>query len=103
MAPLVTLLTSALCIWLAQMAYWLPLKRRENYRLRFLLDFVATVPFAQVITWANSGRTSAPMLLVIYGGFFLWVSISTKLCTPAGRRCQRLLQRLDRAYVGIYL
>ena len=82
MAPLVTLLTSALCIWLAQMAYWLPLKRRENYRLRFLLDFVATVPFAQVITWANSGRTSAPMLLVIYGGFFLWVSISTKLCTP---------------------
>ena len=82
MAPLVTLLTGALCIWLAQMAYWLPLKRRENYRLRFLLEFVVTVPFAQVITWANSGRTSAPMLLVIYGGFFLWVSISTKLCTP---------------------
>ena len=77
MAPLVTLLTSALCVWLAQMAYWLPLKRRENYRLRFLLDFVATVPFAQVITWA-----------IVY---------------PAGCRCQRLLQRLDRAYVGIYL
>ena len=102
MAPLVTLLTSALCIWLAQMAYWLPLKRRENYRLRFLLDFVATVPFAQVITWANSGRTSAPMLLVIYGGVFLGEHFY-KIVYPAGRRCQRLLQRLDRAYVGIYL
>ena len=26
-----------------------------------------------------------------------------KIVYPAGRRCQRLLQRLDRAYVGIYL
>ena len=101
MAPLVTLLTSALCIWLAQMAYWLPLKRRENYRLRFLLDFVATVPFAQVITWANSGRTSAPagdLWRVLFVGEHFY-----KIVYPAGRRCQRLLQRLDRAYVGIYL
>ena len=69
MAPLVTLLTSALCIWLAQMAYWLPLKRRENYRLR-----------------------------VLFVGEHFY-----KIVYPAGRRCQRLLQRLDRAYVGIYL
>ena len=82
MASLVTLLTSALCIWLAQMAYWLPLKRRDKYQLRFLLDFAAAVPFAQVITWANSGQSSAPMLIAIYIGYFLWVGISTKLCTP---------------------
>lgn len=82
MAPLVTLLTSALCIWLAQMAYWLPLKRRDKYQLRFLLDFAAAVPFAQVVTWANSGRSSAPVLIAIYIGYFLWVGISTKLCTP---------------------
>lgn len=82
MAPLVTLLTSAICIWLAEMAYWLPLKRRTNYRLRFLLDFLAAVPFAQVIIWANNGRVSALMLMVIYIGYFLWVGISTKLCTP---------------------
>ena len=82
MAPLITLLTSALCIWLAQLAYWLPLKRRKKYQLRFLLDLIATVPFAQVITWANSGRTTAPALIAIYIGYFLWVGISTRLCTP---------------------
>ena len=82
MAPLITLLTSALCIWLAQLAYWLPLKRRKKYQLRFLLDLIATVPFAQVITWANSGRTTAPELIAIYIGYFLWVGISTRLCTP---------------------
>ena len=82
MAPLVTLLTSALCIWLAQMAYWLPLKRRNNYRLRFLLDFLAAVPFAQVITLANSGHASPGLLLLAYVGYFLWVGVSTKLCTP---------------------
>ena len=82
MAPLITLLTSALCIWLAQLAYWLPLKRRKKYQLRFLLDLIATVPFAQIITWANSGRTTAPALIAIYIGYFLWVGISTRLCTP---------------------
>ena len=82
MAPLITLLTSALCIWLAQLAYWLPLKRRKKYQLRFLLDLIAAVPFAQVITWANSGRTTAPALIAIYIGYFLWVEISTRLCTP---------------------
>ena len=82
MAPLITLLTSALCIWLAQLAYWLPLKRRKKYQLRFLLDLIATVPFAQVITWANSGRTTAPALIAIYIGYFLGVGISTRLCTP---------------------
>ena len=82
MAPLITLLTSALCIWLAQLAYWLPLKRRKKYQLRFLLDLIATVPFAQVITWANSGRTTAPALIAMYIGYFLWVGISTRLCTP---------------------
>ena len=82
MAPLITLLTSALCIWLAQLAYWLPLKRRKKYQLRFLLDLIATVPFAQVITWANSGRTTAPALIAIYIGYFLWVGIYTRLCTP---------------------
>ena len=82
MAPLITLLTSALCIWLAQLAYWLPLKRRKKYQLRFLLDLIATVPVAQVITWANSGRTTAPALIAMYIGYFLWVEISTRLCTP---------------------
>lgn len=82
MAPLITLLTSALCIWLAQLAYWLPLKRRKKYQLRFLLDLIATVPFAQIITWANSGRTTAPALIAIYIGYFLWVGISTRLCIP---------------------
>ena len=75
MAPLVTLLTSALCIWLAQMAYWLPLKRRENYRLRFLLDFVATVPFAQVI----------PTFLRFVNG-----SLARVLCSSTGAWLRRL-------------
>ena len=82
MSPLVTLLANALCIWLVQMSYWLPLKRRGNYRLRFLLDFIAAVPFAQVTIWGNSGHASAPELLLIYAGYFLWVGISTRLCTP---------------------
>ena len=82
MAPLMVLLTSAVCIWSAELAFWLPLNRRENFRLRVLLNFAAAVPFAQVITWANSGHAAAPVLLAIYAGYFLWVGVSTKLCTP---------------------
>ncbi len=41
---------------------------------------MATVPLAQVIIWANSGRLDA-MLLVIYGGYFIWAAVSTHLCT----------------------
>ncbi len=84
MAPVFTLLTSALCIWLAQMAYWLPLKRRNNYRLRFLLDYLAMVPLAWCIAWAESGGVSTPiaLLLLIYIGYFVWVGLATWLCTP---------------------
>ena len=37
--------------------------------------------FAQVIIWANSGHANPTMLLVIYGGYFIWAAVSTHLCT----------------------
>lgn len=82
MAPVMTLVTSAVYIWAAELAFWLPLNRRENFRLRVLLNFALTIPFAQLVTWANSGRTSGPILLAIYIGYFVWAGVSTKLCTP---------------------
>ena len=45
------------------------------------LNFIAAVLFAQVIIWANSGHAKPAMLLVIYGGYFIWAAVSTHLCT----------------------
>ena len=39
------------------------------------------MPFAQAIVWANGGHTKPVMLLVIYGGYFIWAAVSTHLCT----------------------
>ena len=39
------------------------------------------MPLAQVIIWANSGHANPTMLLVIYGGYFIWAAVSTHLCT----------------------
>ena len=36
--------------------------------MRTALNFIAAVPLAQVIIWANSGHANPTMLLVIYGG-----------------------------------
>ena len=65
----------------AELAYWLPLKKRRNFPMRTALNFIAAVLFAQVIIWANSGHAKPAMLLVIYGGYFIWAAVSTHLCT----------------------
>ena len=65
-----------------ELAYWLPLKRREKFSMRTILNFIAAVPFAQVIVWANSGHAEQAMLLMIYAGYFTWATVSTRLCTP---------------------
>ena len=49
--------------------------------MRTALNFIAAVPFAQVIIWANSGYAMPAMLLVIYGGYFILAAVSTHLCT----------------------
>lgn len=91
MDALLTLLVCAVGLCSAELAYWLPLKRRENFALRIIINFITAVPFAQVITWANSGHTKPVMLLVIYGGYFTWAMVSTRLCTlldwPASAYC----------------
>ena len=79
-----TLLTWVVCavgLWSAELAYWLPLKKRRNFTMRTALNFIAAVLFAQVIIRANSGHTEPAMLLVIYGGYFVWAAVSTHLCT----------------------
>ena len=59
--------------------------------MRIIINFITAVPFAQAITWANSGHTKPVMLLVIYGGYFTWAMVSTRLCTlldwPASAYC----------------
>lgn len=79
-----TLLTWVVCavgLCGAELAYWLPLKKRRNFTMRTALNFIAAVLFAQVIIWANSGHANPAMLLVIYGGYFIWAAVSTHLCT----------------------
>ena len=79
-----TLLTWVVCavgLCGAELAYWLPLKKRRNFPMRTALNFIAAVLFAQVIIWANSGHAKPAMLLVIYGGYFIWAAVSTHLCT----------------------
>ena len=79
-----TLLTWVVCavgLCGAELAYWLPLKKRRNFTMRTALNFIAAVPLAQVIIWANSGHANPTMLLVIYGGYFIWAAVSTHLCT----------------------
>ena len=79
-----TLLTWVVCavgLCGAELAYWLPLKKRRNFTMRTALNFIAAVPFAQVIIRANSGHTEPAMLLVIYGGYFVWAAVTTHLCT----------------------
>ena len=49
--------------------------------MRTALNFIAAVLFAQVIIWANSGHAKPAMLLVIYGGYFIWAAVSTHFCT----------------------
>ena len=70
--------------------------------MRTALNFIAAVLFAQVIIWANSGHAKPAMLLVIYGGYFIWLR-----CQPishaAGLVGQRILQHLDRPDDGVGL
>ena len=69
--------------------------------MRTALNFIAAVLFAQVIIWANSGHAKPAMLLVIYGGYFIWAAVSTHLCTLLDG--QRILQHLDRPDDGVGL
>ena len=65
----------------AELAFWLPLERRDHFPLRLLINFAAAIPFAQAITWGNSGQTQGIILLLLYGVDFTWATVSTKLCT----------------------
>ena len=91
MDALLTLLVCAVGLCSAELAYCLPLKKRENFALRSIINFITAVPFAQAIVWANGGHTKPVMLLVIYGGYFTWAMVSTRLCTlldwPASAYC----------------
>ena len=91
MDALLTLLVCAVGLYSAELAYCLPLKKRENFALRSIINFITAVPLAQAIVWANGGHTKPVMLLVIYGGYFTWAMVSTRLCTlldwPASAYC----------------
>ena len=94
-----TLLTWVICavgLCGAELAYWLPLKKRRNFTMRTALNFISAVPFAQVIIWANSGHAKSAMLLVIYCG------VNPSL-HAAGLVGQRILQHLDRPDDGVGL
>ena len=90
----------SLLVWAAgvcgtELAYWLPLHRRADFRRRMGCNLLAALPFAQLITWANgglavlpllmvfgnSGRLDALLLLVIYAVYFTCAAVSTHLCT----------------------
>ena len=75
----------------AELAFWLPLERRDHFPLRLLVNFAAAVPFAQTVTWGNSGQVDNIILLLLYGLDFTWATVSTKLCTrlnwPASAYC----------------
>ena len=68
--------------------------------MRTALNFIAAVPLAQVIIWANSGHAKPAMLLVIYGGYFICVN---PFLHAAGLVGQRILQHLDRPDDGVGL
>lgn len=76
-----TLIVCAAGICAAELAYWLPLKKRPDFKRRALLLFVITVPFARLLVWCNSGQVDALLLLLVYGAYFTWATISTRLCT----------------------
>lgn len=87
-------MTPAVCtggLLAAQLAYWLPLKRRPDFARRAALNAVAMLPFAQLMVWGNSGHGSTWLLLVIYGITFAYAAVSTHLCTkmdwPASAYC----------------
>ena len=71
--------------------------------MRTALNFIAAVLFAQVIIWANSGHAKPAMLLVIYGGYFIWAARVNPFLHAAGLVGQRILQHLDRPDDGVGL
>lgn len=81
MKSLLTLVVCAVGICAAQLAYWLPLRKQQNFRLRALLCFVVVAPVAQIMVWGNSGRMEVPLMLVVYAVYFAWSTVSTHLCT----------------------
>ena len=65
----------------AQLAYWLPLKKRDRFRLRALLDLIMVIPLSRLMVFGNSGCLDALLLLVIYAVYFTCAAVSTHLCT----------------------
>ena len=65
----------------AQLAYWLPLKKRDRFRLRALLDLIIVIPLSRLMVFGNSGRLDTLLLLVIYAVYFTCAAVSTHLCT----------------------
>ena len=85
----------------AQLAYWLPLKKRDRFRLRALLDLILVIPLSRLMVFGNSGHLDTLLLLVIYAVYFAYACGIHTSVHPAGLGSQRLLQRLDRVDLGV--
>ena len=81
MESLLTLLVCGVGICAAELAYWLPLKKHPDFRRRVVWVFAITLLFARLMVWGNSGHMEPPLLLLIYGAYFTWATLSTRLCT----------------------
>lgn len=81
MSSLLTLFVCGAGIYAAELAYWLPLKKRPDFKCRALLALAAAMPFAQLLVLGNSGHMDSPLLLVVYGAYFTWATVCTRLCT----------------------
>lgn len=91
MSNVLLLLVGTVSLCAAELAYWLPLRRRSDFARRVLFNVLATLPFSLLVVQANSGRVDAPVLLFMYLGMFLWTAAATRLCTkldgPASAYC----------------
>ena len=65
----------------AQLAYWLPLKKRDRFWLRALLDLIMVIPLSRLMVFGNSGSLDALLLLVIYAVYFTCAAVS-HICVP---------------------
>ena len=67
----------------AQLAFWLPLKRRADFRRRaavcFLINLAALAAYIAVVQqWGLAGWNR----LALCAGYFVWAACATKICTP---------------------
>ena len=96
-------MTPAVCaggLLAAQLAYWLPLKRRPDFARRAALNAVAMLPFAQLMVWGNRG-TAAHGCCWSFTALRLPMRRFQRICVKNGLASQRLLRHLDCADLGI--